>query len=50
MQLSKDLQSITGTQTGRVFGLDQDPLDPVAVPAAQFGSLFTGRRVTVGAE
>ena len=50
VQLSKDLQSITGTQTGRVYGLDQDPLDPAAVPAAQFGSPFTGRRVTVGAE
>ncbi len=50
VQFSKDLQSITGTQQGRVFPLDQDPLDPEAVPAAQFGSVFTGRRVTVGPE
>ena len=47
---SKDLQSITGTQRGRVFPLDQDPLDPEAVPAVQFDSTFSGRRVTVGAD
>lgn len=50
VQFGKDLQSITGTQRGRVFGLAQDPLDPTAVPVAQFGSPFTGRRVAVGAE
>ena len=47
VQFSKNLQSVTGTQRGRVFPLDQDPLDPEAVPAMQFDSLFTGRRVTV---
>ena len=50
VHFSKDFQSITGTQRGRVFPLDQDPLDPDAVPAVQFGSPFTGRRVTVEAE
>ena len=50
VQFSKDLQSITGTQMGRVFPLDQDPFDPEAVPAIQFDSIFTGRRVTVEAE
>ena len=47
VQFSKDLQSIAGTQMGRVFPVDQDPLDPDAVPAMQFDSIFTGRRVTV---
>ena len=50
VQFSKDLQSVTGMQRGRVFPLDQDPLDPEAVPAMEFDSLFTGRRVTVEAE
>ena len=50
VEFSKDLQSITGTQRGRVFPLDQDPLDPEAVPAVQFDSTFRGRRVTVGAD
>jgi len=50
VHFSKDLQSITGTQTWRVFPLDQDPFDPDAVPAIQFDSIFTGQRVTVGAE
>ncbi len=35
VRFSKDLQSVTGTQRGRVFPLDQDPLDPEAVPAEQ---------------
>ncbi len=47
VQFSKDLQSLTGTQMGRVFPLDQDPFDPDAVPAFRFGSPFSGRRVTV---
>ena len=47
VHFSKDLQSITGTLTGRVFALDQDPLDPAAVPAAEFDSTFSGQRVTV---
>ena len=50
VRFSKDLQSITGTQRGRVFPLDQDPLDLEAVPSVEFGSIFSGRRVTVGAE
>ncbi len=72
VRFSKDLQSITGTQLGRVFpvshdqdhdqehdqdrahdpdsGHDQDPLDPDAVPSAQFSSTFTGQRITVGPE
>ncbi len=50
VEFSKDLRSITGTQMGRVFPVDQDPLDPEAVPAMQFDSIFTGRRVTVGSE
>ena len=50
VQFSKDLQSITGTQMGRVFPVDQDPLDPDAAPAMQFDSIFTGRRVTVGSD
>ena len=50
VQFSKDLQSVTGTQRGRVFPLDQDPFDPDAVPAVQFDSPFTGQRVTVEAE
>ncbi len=50
VQFSKDLQSVTGMQQGRVFPLDQDPLDPEAVPALEFGSTFSGRRVTVEAE
>ena len=50
VRFSKDLQSVTGTQRGRVFALDQDPLDPEAVPATEFGSPFSGRRVTVEAE
>ena len=50
VQFSKDFQSITGTQMGRVFPLDQDPFDPDAGPAMQFDSTFTGRRVTVEAE
>ena len=50
VEFSKDFQSITGTQVGRVFPLDQDPFDPEAVPAVQFDSFFTGRRVTVEAE
>ena len=50
VQFSKDLQSITGTQVGRVFPLDQDPFDPDAVPAIQFDSTFSGRRVTVEAD
>ena len=50
VRFGKDLQSVTGTQAGRVFGLDQDPLDPEAAPVGQFGSTFTGRRVTVGPE
>jgi len=50
VRFSKDLQSVTGTQRGRVFPLDQDPLDPEAVPATEFGSTFSGRRVTVEAE
>ena len=50
VEFSKDLQSITGTQRGRVFPLDQDPLNPDAVPAMQFDSIFTGRRVTVEAD
>ena len=50
VQFSKDFQSITGTQMGRGFPLDQDPFDPEAVPAIQFDSIFTGRRVTVEAE
>ena len=47
VQFSKDLQSITGTQMGRGFPLDQDPFDPEAVPSIQFDSIFSGRRVTV---
>ncbi len=50
VQFSKDFQSLTGTQMGRGFPLDQDPFDPEAVPAIQFDSIFTGQRVTVGAE
>ena len=50
VEFSKDLQSITGTQMGRGFPLDQDPFDPEAVPAIQFDSIFTGQRVTVEAE
>jgi len=50
VQFSKDLQSITGTQMGRVFPLDQDPFDPDAMPAMQFDSMFSGQRVTVEAE
>ncbi len=50
VQFSKDLQSVTGTQKVRGFPLDQDPFDPEAVPALEFDSLFTGRRVTVEAE
>ena len=50
VQFSKDLQSVTGTQRGRVFPLDQDPLDPEAVPAMEFDSTFSGQRVTVEAE
>ncbi len=50
VRFSKDLQSITGTQRGRVFPLDQDPLDLEAVPSVEFGSIFSGRRVTVEAE
>ncbi len=50
VRFSKDLQSITGTQRGWVFALDQDPLDPEAVPALEFASTFSGRRVTVEAE
>ena len=50
VHFSKDFQSLTGTQLGRVFPLAQDPFDPEAVPAMQFDSIFSGRRVTVGAE
>ena len=50
VQFSKDFQSITGTQRGRVFPLDQDPFDPEAVPVMQFDSIFSGRRVTVGSD
>lgn len=50
VRFSKDLQSVTGTQRGRVFALDQDPLDPEAVPTGRFGSTFSGQRVTVEAE
>ncbi len=50
VQFSKDLQSVTGTQRGRVFPLDQDPLDPEAVPAMEFDSIFSGQRVTVESE
>lgn len=50
VQFSKDLQSVTGTQRGRVFPLDQDPLDPEAVPAMEFDSIFSGQRVTVEAD
>ena len=50
VQFSKDFQSITGTQRGRGFPLDQDPFDPEAVPAIEFDSLFSGQRVTVEAE
>ncbi len=50
VRFSKDLQSITGTQRGWVFALDQDPLDSEAVPALEFDSRFSGRRVTVEAE
>lgn len=50
VEFSKNFQSISGTQRGRVFPLDQDPFDPEALPAAQFASPFTGQRVTVEAE
>ena len=50
VEFSKDFQSITGTQMGRVFPLDQDPFDPEAVPTIQFDSIFTGQRVTVESE
>jgi len=50
VHFSKDLQSVTGTQKGRVYALDQDPLDPETVPTMEFDSIFSGRRVTVEAE
>ena len=50
VQFSKDLQSVTGTQRVRSFPLDQDPLDPEAVPALEFDSMFSGQRVTVESE
>ena len=65
VRFSKDLQSITGTQLGRVFPVahehdqgehdpeadhNQDPFAPDALPSAQFSSTFTGQRITVGPE
>ncbi len=50
VRFSKDWQSISGTQRGWVYALDQDPLAPEAVPALAFDSHFSGRRVTVEAE
>ena len=50
VRFSKDWQSISGTQRGWVYALDQDPLDPEAVPALAFDSHFSGQRVTVEAE
>ena len=50
VRFSKDWQSISGTQRGWVYALDQDPLAPEAVPALAFASTFSGQRVTVEAE
>ncbi len=47
MTFSKDLQSVTGSFFGKVFALDQDPLDPSEVPIDSFDSTFEGSRVNV---
>ena len=44
---SKDYRTLSGSFFGKVFALDQDPLDPETLPIVTFESTFQGRRITV---
>jgi len=47
MSFGKDYQTVTGSFFGKVFALEQDPLDPAILPIGTFESTFQGRRITV---
>ena len=50
MSFSKNLRRVTGTFFGEAFTLDQDPLDPNAMPIDTFENTFQGKRVIVHKE
>jgi len=45
-QFDDDFASGAGTLTIERFEMDQDPLDPTAIPHDQLNATFTARRVT----
>ena len=46
MEFTPNLQEVRGKFSGKLFGFDEDPLDP-NIPLDEFGATFTGRRVNV---
>ena len=46
MEFTPGLQEVSGKFSGKLFGLNEDPLDP-NIPLDEFGANFTGRRVNV---